>query len=214
MQDNSGNVLFLILVAVALFAALSYAVTQSTRAGGGSADKEKLTTDSASIIQYPVSLQTAVTRQIIANGTDASNLLFDAPSTFGAMTAAQLARQAFHPTGGGAVYQSGWWIGSCDGIRDIGRSGAVANINQDIIASRPVSLEICKTINTRLGITTALPQMYTTYQYSPQMTLAFPGICNGGTGGEITQAEFRGKHQGCYQDGDWGYIYYHVLVPR
>ena len=208
MQENSGNVLFLILVAVALFAALSYAVTQSTRAGGGSADKEKLTTDSAAIIQYPVSLQTAVTRQMIGNGTDATSLLFDAPASFGGMTAAQLARQAFHPTGGGAVYQS------CDGVRDIGRSGAVLNANQDIIATRPVSKEICQTINTRLGITSALPQMYTTYQYSPQMTLAFPGICNGGTGGEITQAEFRGKHQGCYQDGDWGYLYYHVLVPR
>ncbi len=61
-KNNSGNVLFLILIAVALFAALSYAVTSSTRSGGNDISQEKAKTLAAEVIQYAGLMGSAYTR--------------------------------------------------------------------------------------------------------------------------------------------------------
>ena len=72
-KNQSGNVLFLILIAVALFAALSYAVTMSTRSGGGNASKESARSYAASLIQYTTAMKNAMTRMKLVNGcTDSS----------------------------------------------------------------------------------------------------------------------------------------------
>ena len=64
-DSERGNVLFLILIAVALFAALSYAVTQSSRSGGGDAGKETNLVNSAQLTQYPAGIRTAIVRMIV-----------------------------------------------------------------------------------------------------------------------------------------------------
>ena len=100
-QKESGNVLFLILIAVALFAALSYAVTQSTRSGSGATTNETAGLDAAELVQYPTGVRTAVLRMVI-DGVDPQNLEFNAPSTFGDLTSTEVG--VFHPDGGGATY--------------------------------------------------------------------------------------------------------------
>ena len=68
-MKQGGNALFLILIAVALFAALSYAVTQSGR-GGGSIDREQMSIDAALFIQQANQIQTLAQRLYTVNVVD------------------------------------------------------------------------------------------------------------------------------------------------
>ncbi len=68
-MNNKGNALFLILIAVALFAALSYAITSSSR-GSGSIDRDQAEIAAAELIQYTTSIEQAVNRLRVINGCE------------------------------------------------------------------------------------------------------------------------------------------------
>lgn len=74
-RRSSGNVLFLILIAVALFAALSYVVTQTARSGG-STGEEKLTLAAAQLLQNGLNTRTVIARMIIGGGVAPEQLNF------------------------------------------------------------------------------------------------------------------------------------------
>lgn len=67
MRYENGNALFLILIAVALFAALSYAITSSSR-GSGNINKEQAQIASAQVLQYLESINQAMLRMKVVNG--------------------------------------------------------------------------------------------------------------------------------------------------
>lgn len=66
MKSQSGNVLFLILIAVVLFATLSYAITKSSRGGGSGADKETSVMNSAQLIQNLGLMSATIDRMMIS----------------------------------------------------------------------------------------------------------------------------------------------------
>lgn len=71
-----GNILFLILLAVVLFAALSYAVTSSMRGGGKDASGESLKTQASAIVQHATAIASAVTRMRLVNGCSDTQISF------------------------------------------------------------------------------------------------------------------------------------------
>ncbi len=73
---QQGNILFLILIAVALFAALSFAITQSTRSGGADVSKEKTQLLVDQLSQYSAVIANAITRVILNNGCTINTIDF------------------------------------------------------------------------------------------------------------------------------------------
>ncbi len=71
---KSGNILFLILITVALFAGLSYVVTQSTRSGAG-VSTEKAALCAAEVLNLTSSLR-AHAQRLMAQGCEANQLEF------------------------------------------------------------------------------------------------------------------------------------------
>lgn len=231
-QGERGNVLFLILIAVALFAALSYAVTQSTRSGSGDASGETNLINSAQLAQYPAGVRTSVVRMIIG-GISVDQILFDAPANFDNVS--DLSYSVFHPTGGGAVFQSapndvintsspgstgGQWVYSSKfQINGVGSTtnGSGGNVGNDIISFLPaVGQNVCKKLNDELGITTSNPGTDT--DGIPGTTLAsIPALADGMTedapgapgipAGEpagIIAGDMIGQPFGCFRNGAVG----------
>ena len=76
MRDQSGNVLFYILIGVALLAALSYTVARSSRGGAQSVGKEKAAIVASEIIEYSQIVGNAVT-QLRLRGVRDTELSFE-----------------------------------------------------------------------------------------------------------------------------------------
>lgn len=237
-SGERGNVLFLILIAVALFAALSYAVTQSTRSGSGDASSETNLINSAQLASYPAGVRTAVVRMVIG-GIAVDNLNFDTPAN----ATSALEYNVFHPTGGGAVYQvapkdlldpgaSGEWVYSSKyQIENIGQTTGT-DVGNEVIAFLPlVTRNVCKKLNDEVGITTSggssdgIPGTGDLGATPPGvpvdtegMTYAAPGTAGIGVYLATIGGELAGQPFGCYRVGAVGasaqYVYYHVLVER
>lgn len=103
--SQSGNVLFLILIAVALFAALSYVVTQSSRSGSGSTEAENYKLRAAQILGYATTLRTSVQRMIIG-GVPPEQIKLHRPGDNYWACEPNTINCVFNPNSGGAVEQT------------------------------------------------------------------------------------------------------------
>lgn len=233
-NSTSGNVLFLILIAVALFAALSYAVTQSTRSGGGDASAEKSQTEAATLLSYASLVRQGYQRMKVINGCSA----YDNPDYNGFRGDPNIYPgkcNIYDKDGGGVpynVYPSTSPLYTTGPTTGEGRSvdfitmfvhgvGSASGAEVELVIYN-INSDICKAVNKTLGIKTADGQP--PLEDSPY---------EGGFGGPITPSccdennsgvsigsynygtnELVGKMEGCYRaerNGVMGNHFYSVI---
>lgn len=236
---EAGNVLFMILIAVALFAALAYAVTQSTRSGGGNAEKEQNLLTSSQVIQYPTSIENSIMRMKVSNNCTDDQISFENPIVSGYTNPnapANYTCHVFRPEGGGVPFQnppaninggSPWYFTGRTCVVNIGTGGSICYNNDtesDLVAYLPnISKSLCAILNEKLGVTnpSGNPPVENGNGVAP---VPFLGTYNNNglaqIGGSGDAANLNGKRSGCFQlpASNWHsagqYIFYHVLIPR
>lgn len=152
---ESGNVLFMILIAVALIGLLTAAVQQTGRPDGSSIDKEALVLRASEVQRYASELERAVTF-IMQDGKSESDIRFahiDADPDYGDITSdTDKTDQVFDREGGGALYRappagindgSAWEFYGGTHVPGIGRSDRA-----ELVAVLPqVTEAFCRKIN-------------------------------------------------------------------
>jgi hypothetical protein len=229
--SERGNVLFLILIAVVLFAALSYAVTQSSRTGGGDAGREANLISSAEITQYPAAVKTAIVR-IVINGVTYEELKFNPPSDFAGLGSA-LVEGVFHPSGGAAAYsQSGsssmdsdtpgtWYFNPNFEVLYIGTSSSASPDGNDFIAFLPgVKTAVCDKLNeesngiTTIPVASAIASTDVDILYDDSFSDTIPNESAEIIGASAGTTGLAGQPQGCFEASDGVNVYYQVIAER
>ncbi len=221
MHCQRGNILFLILLAVVLFAALSYAVTSSTRGGGKDVGDEKAQSIASALLQYASLAEQTVSRLKLTNGCSDTQLSFENGTVTGYANAnapADKRCHVFDPAGGGMAWQSPPIGANSDGtpylftaqicIPSVG-TGPVSGCWTDgsdsdtelLIMLSGVNEKVCNYINARSDIAAAgdgLPPF--SNGGSMQTKYKFTGTFLGTTSSNhIAGLAFKGRPTGCFE---------------
>lgn len=221
VKKEEGNALFLILIAVTLFAALSYAVTQSGRGGGSGATDDSNLIISSQVTQYPAALRSGVDRLLI-RGWGPSELLFVTDTADGDYSNEV---NLFNPNGlAGVIPQDPppnaiktpgttvWFYNTDLGLPNIGD-----NTTGDIVAVlTDLKQNVCSTVNDQIvgrnffSTSDNIPELSSTvadWEAAIASTVIVSAVA-----ADTTKIE--GKAFLCVENGDGDYVYYHALVEN
>lgn len=223
--SESGNILLYILIAVALLAALSYAVSRSSSSGTGQLNAERSRLAASEILEYATVLGNA-TSQLKLRGCKPTEISFEGASgTYtNAASPTDNTCRIFHPSGGGVtalappeaalVSSLTSWAFSADMELNQAGTTCAADGCTDLIAYIPgVKDSVCDAINDASAITdpTTRPSQNDASFGPFQGTYTYVDTI----GDQAGTAKLSGKMAGCFESvADNAFIVYKVLLTR
>ena len=227
MNSQVGNVMFLILIAVILFAALSFALTQSSVGTPAGAKDEGADIDAAQLSQYPTFIRSQILRMRM-NKIELFDIEFNPPSDFSNLTSPEVG--IFMPPDG-ATYtmaptnvmennqQGRWYYNMHFEIKNIGASAASSTKGNDLIAFLPgIKQHICLQINKLFDLAT-IPTVNNAAYHAGALELmnhAYAPPASETVIGDTELTPLAGQPFGCFQEtaSSGEYIYYFTLYER
>ena len=170
-NPQNGNALFLILIAVILFAALSYAITQSNRSGSNTNEEANLIAAASVVGAVDGVKQDLLKMQLRGVGTDQLDFTISAEID-PAFDTPPFSNKLFHPQGGGAIFpkfnpntveldDDGLLVYSTydpNTAWDVGASTCLDGINPCVIMVLVgVKKSVCEAINQKLTGSKTIP---------------------------------------------------------
>ena len=230
-KSESGNVIFYILIAVALLASLSFAVSQGNRGSSQQVSEERARLIASEIIEY-ANIMTSAVSQIRLRGTDLSALCFDhtswGASDYNHAGCGDDLNKIFHPSGAGLDWSNApaeamdasaspdnlWHIYGDNEIQNVGSTTGDANGADLILLADEISLPVCQKLNELLGVTAANTAPPTDTAYGTTRYIGAFGY-TATIGDEVGGAALSGQSAGCFLNTTTSeYAYYKVLIAR
>jgi len=226
--SQRGTALFVILIAVALFAALGYAISQSNRDSGG-VDREKLSLSVARATQYMGQVGQAINRLRLINKCTDYQFSFDNTIVSGYANASAPADKSCHvfdPAGAGMSFLKPP-SGLNDGSDWFYRAIRIYGVGVDqtfctdgvgmppcyelVMFMRNVTQDACREFNKRMLNTTVI---YAQDNGKDFELSKFAGSYAGNSDIEYNGPGTDGKNSSCTQAADGEYYIYYVLLAR
>ncbi len=227
-HDSSGSALIIILIAVILFSALTYAATGSFRGGdsGTSSSEDNARIKSSQIIQYATSIEQSVMKMLL-KGTSDTDLSFDTEawghSDYQHSPQQPVSNRIFHPQGGEVSWSrppkdsndgSPWVITGAIRIPEVGLTCADESCSELVAILPNITKAVCDKLNSILGVSGG-QEIVDLAATSAKFTGTY-------SAGDIlgNEAIAPGTRTGCFEGAGGGgaapetYHFFHVILPR
>lgn len=242
--QEQGNILFLILIAVALFAALGFAATQTLRTSTKDPQSESQNVRGIEVIQYATFVAESIMRMKF-RGIDDSQLCFDSPlwgnTDYYHSACDDEMKRVFStvPGSGGVSWMKAakganlgepWYFTGSSCVPGIGPyqgddcNSDGASTSEELMMFLPnISKALCLEINTQLDIENpnGNPPQASSNIWPSGMPVFTGSFADGGkvdSAGSGDAAVLRGREFGCVEGNGTPpagtYVYFHTLLKR